>query len=757
MVNDRWLVDRASSEIGPEDIRNPLLRALARQASRADYTGADVLGARCSEDRETEALLLEVRVELGQAERRNDIQLVEPVAIVSATGSVAPQVYPLRADFPQNVPHLNANLPGLPKSLCLYLATPEDLARTIAPPRLLERVRWWMRETAYGRLHGQDQQLDPIFVGAAQAVVVSPDFFNVEGVFYVGSLYSSRPDSPIELQQLLPEEDPRKEGGTGRFVVVKLTTEALPHGQMLNLPRNVCELLSSYAELGVELSNSLRAELRMWPSKEHLKAMLDQPAIICISTPLLRENGSVEGATERAYIAAEATTGALGEALGAFAVANGYAGQLLGQDAPAIDQEALERIALLPLDIRYSFDRSLASQSSGWEERDRDKITLIGAGALGSQIALACARGGFGKWSVIDHDHLLPHNLARHALLRPHMGWPKAETLAAEIMRLLPDEAAEPIVANVLREEEQEKVRDAIHASDLVIDATASVAAARWLSRLDRPNTRALSVFLNPRGSDLVVLREAQNHAVLLDHLEMSYYWNLLHTDELKDHLSTKDVVFNGSCRTPSVQIPQSKIGVLANIAAQHIFENSHHDDAEISLWRLNPDLQIATHSFPAEAYVERELGGWSISVRNGLLDDIGAARRAAGEFETGGIVIGAWDRQNKKIYLVGASDPPPDSRQEKTGFVRGSVGLYREIEDTEARSALNLTYVGEWHTHPTGVTSRPSTDDNILLRWIADSLEYNDAPAIMVIAGEDGVRVRMLADVNLSEFVHCC
>ena len=40
----------------------------------------------------------------------------------------------------------------------------------------------------------------------------------------------------------------------------------------------------------------------------------------------------------------------------------------------------------------------------------------MGAGALGSQVIITLARSGFGNWTIVDEDDLLPHNLARHAL-----------------------------------------------------------------------------------------------------------------------------------------------------------------------------------------------------------------------------------------------------------------------------------------------------------------------------------------------------
>ncbi|MBD4395321.1 hypothetical protein GUG97_23805, partial [Xanthomonas citri pv. citri] len=53
---------------------------------------------------------------------------------------------------------------------------------------------------------------------------------------------------------------------------------------------------------------------------------------------------------------------------------------------------------------------------------------LAGVGALGSALAEIWTRIGWGKWTFIDPDRLLPHNLSRHigedcyiGLYKPHI------------------------------------------------------------------------------------------------------------------------------------------------------------------------------------------------------------------------------------------------------------------------------------------------------------------------------------------------
>ncbi len=77
---------------------------------------------------------------------------------------------------------------------------------------------------------------------------------------------------------------------------------------------------------------------------------------------------------------------------------------------------------------------------------DLRKITAVGMGALGSQIANLLARSGYGKWSLVDSDVLLPHNFARHALVHSLVGMPKVDAMKMHLDATL----AEPIVKEVV-------------------------------------------------------------------------------------------------------------------------------------------------------------------------------------------------------------------------------------------------------------------------------------------------------------------
>ena len=81
-------------------------------------------------------------------------------------------------------------------------------------------------------------------------------------------------------------------------------------------------------------------------------------------------------------------------------------------------------------------------------EAPRITVAAVGVGALGSQVCLNLARAGWGQWTYVDTDYLLPHNLARHALPGGAKGMPKAAALALMVNETI---VGEPLAAAIRR------------------------------------------------------------------------------------------------------------------------------------------------------------------------------------------------------------------------------------------------------------------------------------------------------------------
>ena len=727
------------AELALDELRQPGAAAMAALLSSGAYGGAELIECRGGNSVFPEACLLIIDVEVGLGQRRvvNDIKPVERMAFAYTRSDLLPSVCALRDGFPIDVPHLNLTARDQPRSLCLFEMPAEEALRLATPFVLIERVRFWLKETAYGRLHGDDQPLDPVFATGWQPLVLPPKEPTSEhsDLFY-GYMVGDHDRAPIILEAATQAEV-RHRLGMSAIVVI---TKPVPHARLRMVPLNMADLLEAFDSMGVDLLSDLQSVLRTWPSKPRLENLVGQPCLIIIRTPIERSPGKIGGEAAKAFLITHCAAGAFAEKLAAFYESDGFFGRLARP--PEVDLEALRKVALIPMDVYRPFDRQVALAASGavGDSSAPLAITLVGAGALGSQFAFTAARMGLGSWTIVDPDHLLPHNMARHALSPLFVGWAKAEAVTREIKRLLGDNAAEALVGRIDGAPQAEQV---LSGASLVVDASASVPTARWLATASNHPGRTASVFLNPTGNDLVILAEGDARTPRLDHVEMSYYWALMNDAAPSGHLFDGRVGLypSGGCRTPSLTISQADVGTLTPFAVKRLLQDAPPANGAIEIWRASTDGVNVFRASPT-AYREASLGEWTIAVSTDLIQGVVDDSREASPLETGGILVGTWDRARKRVYIVGHYAPPPDSVLETCGFVRGAAGVYQTLEAVQRRTAGNLTYIGEWHTHPPGHRSQPSAHDRVLLRWIGHVLVYLDVPALMLIAGEDGVRV---------------
>ena len=395
------------------------------------------------------------------------------------------------------------------------------------------------------------------------------------------------------------------------------------------------------------------------------------------------------------------------------------------------------------LNVVHRLSRAAASALNGVDGDSVPQIIAVGVGALGSQVCLNLARAGWGQWTYVDEDYLLPHNLARHALPSFCVGMAKASMLTVIANGIVAeDPLAAPIVANVLHPgASADQLDEALGAADLILDMSASVATARALVHDFDSNARRISAFLSPSGTDLVVLAEDVARELRLDSLEMQYYRSLSEEPGLSGHLRrpNDEVRFGQSCRDVSFVMSQELVSLHASIAAGLTRQVAEQSSASISVFRAEPaNLTVSRVDVPASAMTEQQLGGWRLVSDEGLLEGVAGLRRERLPNETGGVLLGTIDAQRRIVYVVEALPSPPDSEEWPTSYIRGTRGLAAKVAGIRAAADDAIDYVGEWHSHPDGAGVSLSPDDRKALSNLVDLRASDGLPGAFLIVGED-------------------
>jgi hypothetical protein len=726
----------------------PRAKALVAHLAKA-IPYSNLLECRRTAGTDAETIVFDVEIERGQRPVW-PIQHTERVATTfRADDGWYPEVLALRDDFPWT-PHQFLRATDHPRSLCLYDQTWDEEKIRWTPTRFVERIRWWMAMTAAGRLHQEDQPLEPFILGTGNYIVLPAGLFaNKSQAIPQHLLVTLRGNHTFIAHRA---DDPMRPRDGGKFVAIAIECQPQPHGMIRHAPADLKELHELVRPGHPDLLATLRSHLKSWPDT----AVLRLPLILVISMPKQRTPGGPIETTDIWAFGCADTVLNIGVKIGCWAIENGNRAILLQEDLSK-QGDAIKLDVLKPYE---SLSRDHAALLNGLDNADPRKVVVIGVGALGSQVVMNLARAGFGQWTVVDEDILLPHNTARHDLGGLDVGVEKAEAIAMRVRSLLNDsQAASAFNTNILRpDKEKPQLEKALIDAELILDMAATIPVSRHLAQDIASRARRISLFLNPQGTDLVMLAEDVARTVPLDVLEMQYYRAVANRPGLEGHLNVQvgRLRHGRSCRDVTSRVSQDFVAQHAGIGSRAIHKVMGTKGARILIWRVNGDDSSVRC---VEVRVNRintfRIGAWTMKVDEGLLKKMARLRDAKLPKETGGVLIGAFDLGRKIAYAIDTVPSPPDSQEWPAYYTRGSESLARRIQTIETRTAGNLGYVGEWHSHPDGCSCVPSHDDLKVFGWLTGLMDKDGLPAMMAIAGEQRHSAWFIASIDAAQDVH--
>lgn len=723
-----WLATVGEALAVGSPIELPAAREFVDLLAGGRVAGAALVAVRQNASHTT--VHVDIEVERPQV-LAHDIKATEPIGVVFPATGGAPRVFALREDFP-DTPHQNERPADKPASLCIDDRTWHEARLTYSSMDLARRIQLWLAKAARGELHDRSLPPEPLFYPAPMSVLLPAAALGPEGHRQSLSGYIRRDNESLIIAESAGPAGMRP----GVLTILQYRARPQKLSRIRHSPSTLAELAAELSGLDVNLLDDLKAQLRTWGGSNKNDTRLASYLVLLVTFPVVDEHGK-ESLNRRAFVSLE-SAGDVGEKLGVF-FKEQPSSKALPVYLPAVGAAAKpDAITIQPAGIHLAFEREIAREIAGHSATDTRRVVLVGAGSIGSHIAVNLAREGRFRWTVVDNDALLPHNLARHALLQPDVGAPKAVALAEHLSALL-GEPCKGIIADVIAPapKQQECVDKALAEAEIIIDASASVAVSRHLSDL-QTGGRRICAFFNPAGTSAVVLSEPVDRSVTLHDLEAQYFRLLLTDKNLTTHLQPPPtgVSYSGSCRSLTNRIPATRATILAALAARGIVDCLEHEHGSIAVWTLDDTGRVA-HVCRRASAVHRLEHRWKVTCGADLLADLHQLRKKGLPAETGGVVMGIVDSSRRTIHLAYAMPAPEDSDASTTGFERGVAGLLKSVTDIAESTMHQLRYVGEWHSHPNRASVRPSSTDLQQIVWLAREMSDEGFPAIMVISGE--------------------
>ena len=621
------------------------------------------------------------------------------------------------------------------KSLCLFEEAYSEQRLHWTAAAYLRQLHGWLSKTARGELHQEDQPLEPFLFGAVKKVILPSEVFEIDCLDGPQSLSlcaiprNGGSSFTLLASQKEPNNSPRIGQPCSALVV---ETQPQTHRGLRSQPERLSELQEFLLAMGLDLLDALRSNLTTWVSEQDPEG--EAHVLIVVRIPRRRADDLPVEDVEVWAFGLDESAGKTAELLGFLTPVGGRYGAILG----TLDLDAgAERLPIEMFNPIPDLTRGRARVLSGHQDTPPTQILAIGAGALGSQIIMHFVRSGFGAWTVVDRDIVLPHNLVRHALPGAAVGWEKAPAVASLANDLFEDgNVARPLSLDVLADPFPDPLLAELNLAEVIVDMTASIPAARRLA-LDAPSaSRRISLFLNPDGTDLVLMAEDLDRNCRLDQIEMQYYRAVMTRDPLGKHLTQngKRLRYAGTCRDVTSTLSQDGLAVLSGIAARALRETITRPESRLSIWQLSADHTVSLLSVDLAESRENVCGDWRISIDEAMLRRLQELRAKSLPNETGGVLLGNADLLRKILYVVDTVPSPPDSKEWPTAYIRGVAGLKEQVDDVAHRTANQIGYIGEWHSHPDGAACSPSPDDRKFLAWLTGHMFADGLPALLGI-----------------------
>ncbi|MBD2505147.1 ThiF family adenylyltransferase [Anabaena azotica] len=650
-----------------------------------------------------------------------------------------PEVQALRQNFPVTL-HQNHVNKGEPASLCLYFESWNVVKRFWTPQKHLNRVLWWISETAKGTLHREDQPVEQFYFRSPYEIILPPDFdikIQENGL----TLTVEQVEDKVLLGKFLPTSC--EENKQQKLKCIAMSLQPVTHGTIERFPYDLGTLDSQLSARGAKFFDLLCNEINCFIGSEGIPKKADHKILLILQIPIQRSDNSCIERNDYKAFSLNINLGQLGEACGVLSDGtDGKYYKIISFSKEIANPPSTWRsIDIFPLEITLSLTTTSAQQASGITNATSEfSGVLAGVGALGSNLADIWYREGWGTWTFIDPDHIKPHNLARHTTKHFQVGQFKANAVKQMVEEIYFDDYVKAFaIVDDATNWSNAELKKSVETADIIIDATTTLTVPRELAIAQ--SKRVASVFVTPSGYGSVLLLEDSKRDIRIDGLEAQYYgailnnsWGEQHLDEHQGHLWV-----GAGCRDVSKVIATDLLQVHAATLARQIRFRRDQSDASILVWHIEPDtgaisVENVSVTLPLTILIDKWKIVWYVS----LQEKVRELRSANLPNETGGVLLGYIDQVLQTIFIVDILPAPIDSIADPSGFTRGVQELEQQINFAQKRTANIVSYIGEWHSHPPAISTMPSIHDIKLLSYLVEMLKYEGLPALMLIVGEN-------------------
>lgn len=372
-------------------------------------------------------------------------------------------------------------------------------------------------------------------------------------------------------------------------------------------------------------------------------------------------------------------------------------------------------------------------------------VSIIGCGALGSEISDCLGKAGIGKLIFLDKQDIEPGNPIRHLCGLEKLYFPKSIAVGMHIFEHNPFIEVQQVVNDITTI----NINDYVFNDGIAVSSLANDNIEAYLNEQAIINNKTIFYSRVLRGGKVGrIFRvipgvDACFRCLLQYKLENNHLFFDIQEDEQYPTILNE-------CNNPIRPASAADIKLIASITSRIIIDYLQSGDIADNHWiftsesmdgfDLSNDELMSTKKMSIPVHPECPICGISEKVNIRILKKVYEFMKAevieARNVETGGILIG-FKGKNNCIYVVNATGPGPKAVRTESWFERDIEYCQKILNDEYEKYGDKGIYIGEWHCHPSRC-NKPSNRDLLSLSEIAEARNYLVVEPIMLIFSND-------------------
>jgi len=370
-------------------------------------------------------------------------------------------------------------------------------------------------------------------------------------------------------------------------------------------------------------------------------------------------------------------------------------------------------------------------------------ISLIGCGALGSEISDCLCKAGIGSFLLVDKEVFNAHNSIRHCIGLNRVSFPKVLALAEYLSLHNPFINIDMKGCDIL----QEEFNNYFPSGFIGVSSVADDNVESFLNEKSVEHNRTVFYVRALRGGKAArIFRIKPREDACMNCLALYLKEN---NDLFIDIEEDKDLpVITNECNNSVRPASAADLKLIASITARIIIDYLQGKGTDKNHWILSTDslekvkLKDSTwgviHSrfLPPhpKCVICQELKEKKVFIWEEAYELMKKEAKDTKNLETGGVLIGYIDK-NSEFVIRKATLPGPKAIKKETYFLKDEEFTQKELENSFQNFGSEGLYLGEWHYHPQG-TNSPSGIDVKSLTEIAKQDTYRiDSPLLIILS----------------------